>query len=386
MRTAEGVERVLATRVQVGRNRERRFWNDRKSHTGSMGCAGCPEAATCGGLSVLGAAFDCLKYCCGRPGLCDIVCRKNPAEFVARVREVDGFALDNVPRAAKAVHQNLPAVVPILYHGGSRRRRFEVPVVCLPLYGVVRRRRSGTRLSRSSDVADAYRIGRESRLLLTGTGEDIAIERWWGLGRDRRETIRGLRGIGVEMVTTPNFSLFVNRPRWDDLHSMKRIATTHEEFLAEGMRAALHLNARTERDWERWTEYVQAREEVSDVAVEFATGAGRAARLPWHVRHLTELGRNVGRDLGLVVRAAPLEVLPVLSDAFADVIFLDTNAFMKSVHRQRGTVGEDGKVAWCGSPTGRSEPVDELLDHNWAIVRKSVGAALGCARRNGSLG
>ena len=248
---------------------------------------------------------------------------------------------------------------------------------------MVWRRRSGTRFEDLVGVADAFRNDRESRLLLTGTGEDVAIERWWGLGRDRWERIRGLRGIGVVMVTTPNFSLFVNRPRWDDLHSMKRIAITHGEFLAEGMRATVHLNARTERDWERWTKYLQAREEVRDVTVEFGTGAGRAARLPWHVRQLSNLWRNVGRGLRLVVRAAPLEVLPSLADAFADVTFLDTNAFVKSVHRQRGTLGADGRVTWCKSPTRRNEPVDELLEHNWALVRKSVGGALGSQRQNG---
>ena len=377
------LDRVSVARVRVGRNREKRFWNDQKSYTASIGCSACPEVEICGGLGVREPAFDCLDFCCGNPGRCDIVCRKHPAEFAKRIREINGFGLDDVPRAPGAVRRDLPRVVPVVYHGGSRTRRFEAPVACLPLYGVVWRRRSGTRFEDLAGVTEAYRIGRESRLLLTGTGEDVAIERWWGLGKGRRETIRGLRGIGVEMVTTPNFSLFANRPRWDDLHSMKRIAITHEEFLAEGMRAAVHLNARTERDWERWTEYVQAREEVRDVTVEFATGAGRAARLLWHVRQLTNLGRNVRRDLRLVVRAAPLEVLPSLADAFAGVTFLDTNAFMKSVHRQRGVLGADGKVTWCKSPTQRNEPVDELLDHNWGLVRKNVGRALASQLQNG---
>ena len=379
MRTEQGV----AVRIRVARDREKRFWNDRSSHTGSIGCAGCPEWEICGGLSVRGPAFDCLDYCCRNPGECDIVCRKNPTGFAERIREVDGFGLDNIGRGRGVVVRDLPDVVPLVYHGGGRRRPFETPMACLSLYRVVRRRRSGTRFEDLPDVADAYRIGRESRLLLTGTGEDAAIERWWALGRSRRETIRSLRGIGVEMVTTPNFSLFVNRPRWDDLHSMKRIAITHEEFLAEGMRAALHLNARTERDWERWTEYILAREEVRDVAVEFGTGAGRAARLPWHVRHLTDLGRDVGRDLRLVVRAVPPEVLPSLARGFAGVTVVDSNAFMKSVHRQRGTLGADGKVTWCKSPTRRNEPVDELLEHNWAVVRKSVATALTPRTRNG---
>ena len=349
----------------------------------SIGCTRCPVAEICGGLSVERRAFDCLEYCCGSPDQCDIVCPKNPRTFADRIREIGGFRLDNVPRARGVVGRELPAVVPLVYHGGGRKGRLETTVACLSLYSVVRRRRGGMRFGDLADVAEEYRIGRESRLLLTGTGEDAAIERWWALGQGRRETIRGLRGIGVEMVTTPNFSLFVNRPRSDDLHSIKRIAITHEEFLAEGMRAALHLNARTERDWARWTEYVLAREEVSDVAVEFGTGAGRAERLPWHVRHLVDLARDVGRGLHLVVRAARLDILQSLAEAFASVTVVDSNAFMKTVHRQRGTLGADGKVTWCKSPTQPNEPVDELLEHNWAVTRESVGVALESRTSNG---
>jgi hypothetical protein len=54
------------------------------------------------------------------------------------------------------------------------------------------------------------------------------------------------------MATTPNYSLFVDRPRWDDLHAMKRIAIVHGEFLEAGMPGALHVNGRTDRDFERW--------------------------------------------------------------------------------------------------------------------------------------
>jgi hypothetical protein len=94
----------------------------------------------------------------------------------------------------------------------------------------------------------------------------------------RRDAIRALRSLGVTLVTTPNFSLFIDQPRWDDLHSQKRIMIVHEEFLSEGLPAALHVNARTERDWERWTEYIAARPELTHIAFEFATGAGLGAQ------------------------------------------------------------------------------------------------------------
>ena len=140
----------------------------------------------------------------------------------------------------------------------------------------------------------------------------------WSLGPDRLDAICRLREFGVELVTTPNFSLFTDQPRWDDMHSMKRIAITHEEFLREGLPAALHINARTERDWERWAEYIRLRSEVTHVAFEFQTGAGWAGRIDWQAAQLVHLAKDAGRPLHLVVRAAGSDILPGLVAAFGD--------------------------------------------------------------------
>jgi hypothetical protein len=120
------------------------------------------------------------------------------------------------------------------------------------------------------------------------------LERWWLFGSDRVEAIRALKKLNISLVTAPNYSLFTDQPRWDDLHSMKRIALVHQEFLNEGMPAALHVNARTERDWERWREFIVARPEITDLAFEFATGAGWAGRLDWHAEQLSHLAAAAG--------------------------------------------------------------------------------------------
>ena len=367
------------------RPREKKLWHDGTKNTGSIGCLACPEVKACGGLNVgKPAVLDCLDYCCGGLETCDVVCRRKPGDFARRVREVGGFALADVPRSPDVAARALPELIPVIYHGGSRSRAFDAPIVSVPLYGLVERRNGRARFGEIDAVAAKYRIDPEARLVLTGTAPDGPVERWWGLGNRRTDVIRGLRDLGVEMVTTPNFSLFVDRPRWDDLHSMMRIALSHEEFLREGIRAALHVNARTERDWERWTEYVVSREEVRDVAYEFATGSGRTERIEWHVQYLTELGRVAGHRLHLTVRAAPPEILGRLAQAFGGVTFLDTNAFMKTVKRQRAFLCSNGKVRWDRGPTAPDEPVDELLQHNWDVVRQSLmgtfGKSNGCGR------
>ncbi|MDE0420424.1 MAG: DUF4417 domain-containing protein [Gammaproteobacteria bacterium] len=300
------------------------------------------------------------------------VCRNKPRDFARRVREVGGFQLDNVPRASALPDISLPGVVPVLYHGDRRAGLFAPPAVCLPLYAVVRRSLSRARFADADDVARTFKFKSGTPLVLTGTDIDRPLERWWSLGGNgRKQAIRVLKGLDVQLVTTPNYSMFTDRPRWDDMHSMKRIALTHQEFVGEGVRAALHVNAITERDWERWTEYVHARSEVKEVAYEFATGAGWAERTDWHIAQLVGLSRNAGRPLHLVVRAAPRNVLGDLAAAFSGMTVLDTSTFIKTVRRQRGRGAALGKIEWQPSPTEDKEALDELLMDNWSVVRCS---------------
>ena len=352
------------------------LWSDNTQNSISIGCTRCPDFELCGGLSLATRLYDCLEYCCNSPASCDIVCRNNPAVFVQRVREIDGFDLMNVPRSPRIPVPTMPSVVPLLYHGHSRRLPFHAPAVSVPLYSALPNLHPCKRPARNLDVSERFRYAPDVPLLLTGAAKDHKLEAWWRLGRRRSEVVRELRSLNVKLVTTPNYSLFSNRPRWDDLHSIGRIATTHHEFLREGLAAALHLNARTERDWDRWAEYVHARPEVTHVAFEFTTGAGRVARVPWHVDRLVRFASEVGRPLHLVVRAASPRVLHRLIAAFPNVIALDTNTFMKTIRRRRAWCTQDGRIQWRKSPTPPGQQLDELLAHNWSIVSRYFGHLL----------
>lgn len=355
--------------VETPRNlrRERRLWHDGTRHTPSMGCARCPDHDICGGLQVGDAVFDCLGFCCHNAEDCDAVCRNKPEEFARRVREVGGFSFENVPRAEQLAAPPLPALVPLLYHKSGRSKPFQPQAVCLPLYSVIRRQNGETRYTSKRNLADGFGIAANVPVILSGTAKDRPLERWWSLGAKRRKAIRALRRLGIAMVTTPNFSLFIDQPRWDDLHSQKRIVIVHEEFLSEGLPAALHVNARTERDWERWRNYIAARPEVTHIAFEFATGAGWASRAAWHTDHLVALSAAVGRPLHLIVRGGG-KFLPTLAAAFFDITLLDTSVFMKTKSRQRAVLSSPGKLVWRSSPTKKTESVDKLLMENWQVV------------------
>ena len=353
------------------RARESHLWHDRLNHTPSLGCGICADRQMCGGLYIKRSLYDCFGNCCHEPENCDVVCRTKPREFAQRVREVDGFGLHNVPHVAPLLGPHLPQLVPVLFHGSRRETPFSAPAICVSLYSIIARNSGTIRYADDKELADRYCFRRGTPVILTGTANDRPIERWWSLGAARLGEIRRLRDLGVTLVTTPNFSLFTDRPRWDDMHSMKRIAITHEEFLREGMPAALHVNARTERDWERWTEYILERREVTHVAFEFATGAGWASRVDWHADQLANLRLGVGRPLHLVVRQIRSDILLQLLSVFGEMTVLDSSLFMKTVMRQRAIETTSGRINWRPFPTSSNVSIDSLLKHNWAVVRQS---------------
>jgi hypothetical protein len=284
------------------------------------------------------------------------------------VREVQGFAFDNVPRAATLPETQLPSVIPIIFHGNKRTPTFSgAGAVCLPLNKIIDARTGTPRYANAGSLVARFGIAPGTKVMLTGTSTDPFLEKWWSLGDRRRGLIRSLRALDITLVTTPNYSLFTDQPRWDDLHSMKRIAIVHQEFLSEGMPAALHVNARTDRDWERWRNYISDRPEITHIAFEFATGAGWEGRLEWHAIQLIGLAESVQRPLHLVVRGGTL-ILQRLVDAFTTVTCLETSTFVKTMRRKAAVTTSKGGVRWRHAPTERADLLDKLLAENWPVV------------------
>ena len=357
--------------------RERRLWHNPEQATEALGCRVCPERELCGGLKLGIGFFDCLQFCCGRPENCDRVCPYHP-EFADRVREVGTFRLDNVPRAPRLAAPPLPAVVPILYHKSGRSMPPVSGTAALSLYEMFSRRTGMPRFSSSETLCEAFRIRPGATTILTGTARDAPLERWWELGEERRtEIIRAMRRAGIALVTTPNYSLFIDRPRLDDLHAVKRIATVHEEFLREGLPAALHVNGRTDRDFERWAEFIAARPEITHIAYEFTTGAGWANRRQQHAAWLAALAAEVGRPLHLIVRGG-VDLLRDLAPNFSGLTVLDSSIFLKTMKRRRAYVRDDGRLGWTEAPTKQGEPLDELFSDNYRTMEDWIAELLAC--------
>lgn len=329
----------------------------------SLGCVNCPENNTCGGLHTSGDHFDCLVFCeCDDPADCQYVCPNNLLLYMARFHEVLGFEFENVPRVQSLTYPSLTPSVPLLYHSSGRSDRLSTNTVAVPLSSLLNRKTGMLRFGAREEVAAAFGFDERARLLVTGVDLDQPIEDYWSFRRATRipEQLAALR---PDLVTTPNYSTPLDTPRWDNLHNMKRIAICWSELVQAGIPTSLHLNARTDRDYERWTEFVAGRDEIRSVSTEYATGAAKLERGAWHTEKLVALASAVRRPLQLVVRGGQVH-LDQLNKAFSEVVFIDTTSFMKTISRQKFVRRASGKPDWQPAATHNAQSLDALLRHN----------------------
>jgi hypothetical protein len=362
---AQGRRAAQSRRITRG---GRRFFDNPDTHPPCLGCPACPDYATCGGLHLHAGALNCLEYCCGNPTDCDNVCVRSPRDFADRVLEIGGFHLSNVPRAPTLSKPAvMPQIVPLVYHGSSRSERFSPPAVALPLFAMLNRASGEVQFQSRDQLLDHFRIGDSCLIVLTGTDTDRPLERWWVYGARRMHALEHLARFGIEVITGPNYSLFSDAPRWTDMHAMKRIAITWQEIASVGIRSALHLNARTEKDWRRWRDFVGERDEINCLAFEFATGAADPQRMGWHTDQLCGLAAEVQRPFTLFVRGGTA-IIRQLEEFFDEVTLIDARPFMKAVKRQEASRHANGHIRW---QRAIDTPVQELLEHNYACVHGS---------------
>ena len=343
------------------------YWAHR-DNTLSLGCQHCEEFGICGGLKIEHPAMDCMEFCsCKDPTKCGLPCLKNPKMLVARFREVGGWNLLSVPRASTVRMPELPAVIPIIYQKNRRLDSLDSAAVAICLHSLFNKRTGAPKFNSKEEVALKFKFDPRAALVIVGVGKDRGLEAYWERARNRRFP-EALKRLNPAMVTTPNFSLFTSVVRWDNFHSMKRIAICWQEMADAGLPASLHLNARTDRDYERWVEFLIQREEINSVTFEFGTGAGIPARAQWHVDWLCKVGERTQRRLLLLVRGG-LRHVKVLQKYYKSTVLIDSNSFMKAESRRILDI-KNGQATWVPAITLQNQAIDALLQHNVNEIAK----------------
>lgn len=343
------------------------LWDDISSAPGSLGCLNCVDQTICGGAHKEASFYDCTDYCrCPEKASCDLVCRGNPASYVEHVREIGGFSLMNTLSIPEMDIAALPAMVPLIEHNSARKGALNFPIVAVPLYKLIDLKKGALRFTNRETLSRQFGIDPAARLIVSGVGRDRKIERYWALP-NRDSILEQLQSLDISLITPPNFSVLTNVPRTDNFHAMKRIMIAFTEMARAGLPTALHVNARTERDYDRWAEVIAARKEINCLTVEFATGAGRGTRIDWHIACLQSLADSAARPLRLVVRGGH-RGLEALRRSFSAVTMIDTDAFTKTRCRKQAVFTAAGKLVWQNHPTELGAPIDTLLQQNVAIL------------------
>jgi hypothetical protein len=334
-----------------------------------LGCVGCVDHTVCGGINTPGL-FDCWPLCCNKPHTCAFICPRDVERFVEYVRNINGFEFDNIPLVNSPQLPPLPDSVPLIYHGSSRENPMNEKFVAVELEKLVNFRTSNIRFSTPEELSRSLGFNTTAKIVVSGVMDDIPLEKYWFL-KDRLQFIKQLRRLSPALVTSPNFSSFANAPRWDNLFNLKRSLICWSEMISEGIPTALHINARTLRDWERVTEFALNHAELKSIAFEFATVMPH--RKEWYVKRLVAFATNTNRKMQLVLRGG-LPHLKTLKKSFNELTMIDTDSFIKAIYRQRMTAANRNE----SFPT---KDVEKLFSENVAKKAAIVESALGIPKK-----
>jgi Domain of unknown function (DUF4417) len=355
------------------------LWDNDAYSSLSIGCNNCPEFSLCGGIHVKATLFDCTDLCSCRDKLkCDMICRFNPSHFVQRVREVNGFELGTIPRTEAVGLPEFPNMIPFVGHGYKRNEILTQPAVAISLYELIDLNTGTLRVSSHKELCARFKIQSDALIIASGVDKDSRVEAWWQFAN--KDLLSALKSISINLITVPNFSVLTDVPRWDNLHSIKRIALAWYQLSQAGIPAALHLNARTNADYDRWLSFIRERSEIQSLSFEFATGCGYEGRINWHVQQLCRIADGSPQPLTLFVRGGARAV-SILDKHFSKVVLIDTDPFYKAVRRRKAIMSDSGRVKWIPSLTPKGTPIDGLLAHNIATLHKASARRLTLAGR-----
>ena len=331
-----------------------------------LGCSICPHFQVCGGISPTEPMFSCRELCpCTRGEPCNAVCPKHLSNFVRYLREIDGFDLNHLPRLNRLPSNDVAAYAPLIDRWNRRNAPLKTSTVAVPMRMLFSHRTGKSAFQSRDELLKRFLVSSNAQLVISGVDEDARVENYWGLARDAG-IVASLKSLNPALVTVPNFSLLSNVPRHDNLANMKRIAIAWHELIEEGVPTALHVNARTERDWQRWSDFVREREEVEWISFEFGTGARVNHRGDWFAQQLCQMAQNAGRPLRIAIRGAMH--LTALRESFERVLVIDSTPYHKTLHRQRACLTPTGEVRWRRGFTLSEQLLDDLLQHNLDLL------------------
>lgn len=328
----------------------------------ASGCQQCALLQHCGGMKNDRGLLTCIDQFCNCKGDCDNVCPNNP-DFATRVKEIGGFGSHRIgPMQQRDVR--LPVYVPLVHHGYSRQSRLHGEAVAICPYNFLKLK-NGCYVSKVKDqvsLRQKFGIANGAKLILCGTAKDKPIEKYWAYRR-RDKTMDLIAAINPDLYIAPNFSMFLDVPRPDNLFNIKRQLLCLSELSAAGVSVVPHISATMPHDWNNWKSFLTEHIDIQHIAFNFQTGYTKLHEGGKALTRLIRLQQDLGRDLSLLMIGGSQFVSDAMMH-FARLTVIDSTPFMKSYMRRRLVMNGTNKRYWVKSPTAPKAPIDTLLQSN----------------------
>lgn len=335
----------------------------RPTHYGiATACSSCVFMQTCGGLQNSRPLLNCFdQYCCNDKSDCDEVCPRNE-KFAYRLAEIRGFRVDDLSKLFQA-QLELPRYMPMIHHGSRRHDGLDVTFAVISLYDLFVQKGDNlvTKFDSADAVRDHFRLSRQTQFVLSGTGKDKYLERYWR-HRKVNELAEFIGKLGVSLVLGMNYSSFLDVPRTDVMFNRKRQLMCLSELSEEGVSVAPHLSVTMPSDWDFWTAYLKSNSQISHVAFNFQTGYKQKAQGELALRMLRKVRDGVGREL-LPILVGGAQYTKYCSTLFEKFSITDSVPFAKTMRRSSMLVSV-GTRQWERGYSLFGQSLSRLMLHN----------------------
>lgn len=330
--------------------------------TRSLGCDNCPLFNPCGGQTRVGGGWACFSGCQGcDQETCDLVCLGKPREFAEAFREVGGFGHQDIG-SLRTPTGVLPRYIPVVQHPyeTGRRKLLQAPWVALPLSSLLRHCDGEVNIIANSedDLRERFKLGKDTRVVLLGTGPDEPIEKYW-VHRRLQRLHKSLSDLGFVAAIAPNYSLFLDDPRPHHLYNRKRGLICAYELSVQGVPVVPYLHGVCPQDYDYWCTFLLSHPEVTYVAKEFQTGLSRPERGEISLDEIARLQDKIKRPLHLIAVGAA-QYRGRFTEKFDGWTIIDSMPFMKAISRRKARLGSY-RVHW---DVINRRWIDGLLGHD----------------------
>lgn len=193
------------------------------------------------------------------------VIAENTPFFANWLADIGNVGFNNI-EAKQTPLVKMPLFIPVVKRGSQKILNENIPpFVAISLSNIV----SPKKLSMpTGDIRSKFGIDPRSKVLLLCYARDGLIEKLWPR---RKEVFKRIASLGFDLVTSVNYSIWLNHPHAERLINLKRNLITFQEFQDLGVPTVPHIYWTGRKDLTRWRDWLANNKGVNIVAINLQT-------------------------------------------------------------------------------------------------------------------